>query len=94
MVCWRLSCISGGRVQRSPVCGSLRTHQGLHAMLDSVALVMHLGALRQQTLATLSAAASQQGAPVLRRHACAESELTLAATLGRLIGSFAHILYG
>ncbi len=62
-------------------------------MLNCVAFVVHFCALWQQALAAFSAAACQQGAPVLGGHACAESELALAAAFGRLVCSLAHSFY-
>ena len=50
-------------------------------------------ALRQQTLAAVLAAAGEDGTPVSRLHAGAETELLFARALGCLIGTF-HSLTG
>ena len=55
-----------------------------------MALVMHLCTRGQKTLATLGATAGEDGAAVLGSHAGAETELALAAALGRLVCSLAH----
>ena len=64
----------------------------LNTVLDGVALVVNLHTLGQKTLATLSATAGEDGATVLGSHAGAETELALAAALGRLVCSLAHNL--
>lgn len=69
---------------------SYRNPAGALAVLDDVALVVHLCSLGQKTLATLGATAGEDGAAVLGSHAGAETELALAAALGRLVGSLAH----
>ena len=63
---------------------------GLTAVLDGVALVLDFGSLGKQALAAFSAAAADDVRSVLGGHACTESELTLAATLGWLISPLAH----
>ena len=69
---------------------SYRNPAGALAVLDDVALVVHLDALGQKTLATLGATTGEDGATVLGCHAGAETELALAAALGRLVCSLAH----
>ena len=100
MVWLRLSCIlqqdvacsrvhAAGRYESSPGCS---TRCKLNTVLDGVALVVNLHTLGQKTLATLSATAGEDGATVLGSHAGAETELALAAALGRLVCSLAHNL--
>ena len=64
----------------------------LNTVLNGVALVVDLHTLGQKTLATLSATTGEDGATVLGSHAGAETELALAAALGRLVCSLAHNL--
>ena len=59
-------------------------------MLDGVALVVHFGALGKEALAAFGATAAKDVLAVLGGHACTESELALAATLGWLISPLAH----
>lgn len=62
-------------------------------VLDDVALVMHLGALRQKALASFGATTRKDGTTALGGHAGAETELALTAALGRLICSLAHDVF-
>ncbi len=59
-------------------------------MLNGVTLVLDFNALGKQTLAALGATTTKNSCTVLGGHAGTESELTLAAALGRLISSLAH----
>jgi hypothetical protein len=52
---------------------------------------MDLDTLREETLAALAAAAAQDGATAFGGHAGTEAELTLARTLGRLVGAL-HVV--
>ena len=100
MVWLRLSCILQQDVACSRVCALLGSHHyaahltrcKLNTVLYSVALVVNLHTLGQKTLATLSTTAGEDGATVLASHAGAETELALAAALGRLVCSLAHNL--
>ncbi len=65
----------------------------LYTVLDDVTLVVNLCTLGQQTLTPLGAAACEDCATILGGHACAETELALAAALGRLVCSLAHSQY-
>jgi hypothetical protein len=61
--------------------------------------VWDLHALWQETLAALAATTIENSAAILGRHPSAESELTLARALGRLIRAFhklekSRILFG
>ena len=78
------------RGQGAPGVLSNRNPAGALAVLDDVALVLHLCTLGQKTLATLGATTGEDGATVLGSHAGAETELALAAALGRLVCSLAH----
>ena len=65
----------------------------LRSVLNDVALVMHLCTLGQQTLATFCTTTREDGATIFGGHAGTETELTLAAALGRLVCSLAHKSY-
>jgi hypothetical protein len=52
---------------------------------------MDLDTLREETLAAMTAAAAQDGATAFGSHAGTEAELTLARTLGRLVGAL-HVV--
>ena len=69
------------------------TPDGLYTVLDDVTLVLNFCTLGQQALTPLGAAACEDGAAILGGHACAETELALAAALGRLVCSLAHSQY-
>ncbi len=100
MVWCRFSCIVNRALvspagQGAPGVLSYRNPAGALAVLDDVALVLHLCTLGQKTLAALGATAGEDGAAVLGCHAGAETELALAAALGRLVCSLAHnFLFG
>ena len=63
----------------------------LNTVLNGVALVLNLNALGQKALAALGTTTGEDGTTILGSHACAETELALAAALGRLVCSLAHI---
>jgi len=99
MVWLRLSCILQQDVACSRVCVCrLRyatahpTRCKLNTVLNGVALVVNLHTLGQKTLATLGATTGEDGSAILGSHAGAETELALAAALGRLVCSLAHNL--
>ena len=62
----------------------------LNTVLNGVALVLNLNALGQKALAALGTTTGEDGTTILGSHACAETELALAAALGRLVCSLAH----
>ena len=68
----------------------LMPHVELNTVLNSVALVVDLHTLGQKALAALSTTTGEDGTTILGSHACAETELALAAALGRLVCSLAH----
>ncbi len=69
---------------------NLSTPIVLTTVLDGVTLILDFYALGKQTLATLGTTTTNDISTVLGGHAGTESELTLAAALGRLISSLAH----
>ena len=59
-------------------------------MLSGVTSVLNFSSLGQQALATLGSTTAKDSATILSGHTGTESELTLAAALGRLVSAFAH----
>ena len=68
------------------------THGESNTVLYGVALVVNLHTLGQKALAALGTTTGEDGTTILGSHACAETELALAAALGRLVCSLAHNL--
>ena len=69
---------------------SVMRNARLTAVLRSVTLEVKLSSLRKKTLAALLAATAKAIAACFSSHACTESVLTLADSLGWLVSSFAH----
>ena len=61
-----------------------------NAVLRRVTAVLELNTLGNQALATLLAAAAENGAAGFAGHAGTEAELVFPRAFGRLIGAFAH----
>lgn len=65
----------------------LRFSSLLRVVLNSVALEVNLGTLREKALTTLTTAARDDVATGFGGHACAEAMLAFTDALGRLVGS-------
>jgi hypothetical protein len=79
----KLKYLSGGAARRKG--GNKRDDPRL---LASVAIEMHLDALRQETFAALATATIENSTTVLGLHPGAETKLFFASAFGRLIAGF------